>query len=230
MPIDLKSQRPSSRSRQTMPMRSSISQPIAKACIELRDDRRTDRLLCRTECRDHESTVELLEFLLRCSKMNHRVSGSSIPEIQVNLATPSEEELDSTIRQGLLRSPDRFGISARHGLPERYRRVRKAIPHPACSGVVRSNALISELRIASLRQNLCLSPAGGVIPEFWSVIPDESIQLSQVSQLVPAVLPATVPRTTTQNLNLYMLFARFRVFKDDIVVIIRIKRELWNSF
>jgi hypothetical protein len=90
--------------------------------------------------------------------------------------------------------------------------------------------LISELRIASLRQNLCLSPAGGVIPEFWSVIPDESIQLSQVSQLVPAVLPATVPRTTTQNLNLYMLFARFRVFKDDIVVIIRIKRELWNSF
>ena len=33
---------------------------------------------------------------------------------------------------------------------------------------------------------------GGVIPEFWSVIPDESIQLSQVSQLVSfdkAMLP-----------------------------------------
>ena len=105
------------------------------------------------ESRDYESTVELLEFLHRCSRMNHRVSGSSIPEIQVNLATPSEEELDSTIRQGQLRSPDRFGIFARHGLPERRRRVRIAIPHRVCRGVVGSKALISELRIASLRQN-----------------------------------------------------------------------------
>jgi len=81
--------------------------------------------------------------------MNHRVSGSSIPEIQVNLATPCEEELDSTIRQGLLRSPDRFGISARHGLPERRRRVRIAILHRVFRGAVQSKALISELRIAS---------------------------------------------------------------------------------
>ena len=111
------------------------------------------------ESRDYESTVELLEFLHRCSRMNHRVSGSSIPEIQVNLATPSEEELDSTIRQGQLRSPDRFGIFARHGLPERRRRVRIAIPHRVCRGVVGSKALISELRIASLRQNGTNHPA-----------------------------------------------------------------------
>ncbi|MFN9983690.1 MAG: hypothetical protein ACK53Y_27445, partial [bacterium] len=30
-----------------------------------------------------------------------------------------------------------------------------------------------------LPHNLQLSPVGGVIPEFWSVIPDESIQLSR---------------------------------------------------
>jgi|LakMenEpi03Aug12_release.lakeMendotaPanAssembly.Ray.scaffolds.fasta_scaffold56848_9 hypothetical protein len=45
---------------------------------------------------------------------------------------------------------------------------------------------------------------GGVNNEFWSVIPEESIQLYRVSQLVPAVLPATVPRSTTQNKILYL--------------------------